>query len=159
MGAETAAIGIAIAGAVAASGAAAQQAKAASDAGDNAKNAAIAQKRQLAEAAKLEKSKAIIQKERVQGRLRVLAAAAGLDTDSGSFETALNQADYENSVNLGIIDQNTRNQYARVQSGYAADMAEVSNRQTAAVANLLPAYLGSVNTGLSIGQAIKKWNE
>lgn len=154
---------IAIIGAVAAAGTAAgtgiADAKASSDAADDKRNAAAISEAQLKEQAQVERTKRIMEAERVKGRLRVLAAASGFGSKDGSYENLLTNADLEEGLNLKLLDTNLQNQLNRVRSGAAADLNALRNAGNGAIigstAGAFSSGLSGYSSGLQIGRSIQ----
>ena len=93
-----------------------QQNRAARRAGDAAAEAASVQSKQIQDQAAVEKAKLRNQAAMIRGRIRAAAASAGFVND-GTFQTLDEQVTTDTNLNTQIINQNVRNNIARVQSG------------------------------------------
>lgn len=116
-----------------------------------AQRAAKVQAVQVNKQARVESLKAAVETEQVRGRIRVAAAAAGIPVEGSSYETLMNQNDYNDAFNQSLIEQNRKANVARVISGGQANMAELSSR----FQNVLIAGFQGGLSGLSAGLAIK----
>lgn len=152
--AEGLAIAAAVASAASATGGAVYSAKRASDQKDDARNAAIVQQKQLKDQQAVEQARLRAESEKVKGRLRVMAAAAGFGAEGGTYEDLINQTDYDYGLNSGIINQNYANTRNRLNSGLTAQLGDYSAQGTGALAGILPGLIGSLNTGLSINNSL-----
>lgn len=117
----------------------------------SAQQAAKVQAVQVNKQAKVESLKATVETEKVRGRIRVAAAAAGIPIEGSSYESLLNQSDYNDAFNQSIIEENRKANVARVVSGGQANMAELSSR----FQNVLIAGFQGGLSGLSAGLAIQ----
>lgn len=117
----------------------------------SAQQAAKVQAVQVNKQAKVESLKATVETEKVRGRIRVAAAAAGIPIEGSSYESLLNQSDYNDAFNQSIIEENRKANVARVVSGGQANMAELSSR----FQNVLIAGFQGGLSGLSAGLAIE----
>lgn len=141
-------LGLAIGAATSAVGAA-QQNKAIARSQRSTVNAATVQQNQLAQSAANEKRKRLSEVRAIEGRLRVVAADAGVGI-GGSYEALLRQNDIDTATNIRIIEQNYTNGVARIQSGASADL----DRLAASTRNpILDTFTGALQ-GLQSGLAI-----
>lgn len=133
---------------------ASQQNKAIKKAEGAQRRSAAVQTKQLEDAASLEREKRIMEQRRINSRLRVAAGESGLSLGTGTSMALQNQTMADLDRNLGLIDQNLRNQTLRVQSGADANIASLqSSRQNMLLSGISGGLDGAL-TGLQIGGAI-----
>lgn len=151
--ATTTALVIAGVGAAASSYAAVKQNQAVRDTAAATRSAAATQMKQISDAAAIEKRKADNKAAQVRGRIRVAAASAGIGIDGGSFEALSNQAVTDQAMNLAILEQNRKNEIARVASGATASLSEIQSRIQNVLLASIQGGLAGAQTGLAIGGA------
>jgi len=112
------------------------------------------QTRQVNDSASLERTKRQNEAERIRGRLRVAAAAAGLGIDGGSYGDLLNQANYDAALNQTILERNRQNEVARIQSGTASNLAQLAGHLQNLVLASVTGGMQGFSTGMQIGSAV-----
>jgi len=151
------ALGLAAAGAAASAGTSiiGSQAKnkAVKESQDNARKAALEQRKQIEEAAALEKFKRRRESDQIRGRLATVGAASGADP-AGSYAVLDNQVTTNEAINFDIIDRNRTNQINRVASGLDAQLSELGSRRTNSILNAFTAGISGAATGLSVYNAL-----
>lgn len=135
------------------------QAERQNDANDEArrerKKSADLQINQLNKASEVEREKRIDEQRRIAARLRVASGESGLSLGGGTPLALQNQTQFDLDRNLGILDENTKNQSALIRSGARADINALSARD---INPLLASYTGGLSgasTGLAIVGAIE----
>lgn len=141
---------LAIAGAAASYAQASSQNKAIRNTARLTQAAGAVQARQVSDAAAVESLKRANEAERIKGRLRVAAAAAGLGVEGGSYGDLIQQDNYDAALNQTILETNRRNEVARVQSGVAANLAGLQSH----IQNLILSSVGGGVQGAQAGIAI-----
>ena len=131
-----------------------QQNRSARRAGDAAAEAASVQSKQIKNQATVEKAKLRNQAEMIRGRIRAAAASSGFVND-GTFQTLDEQVTTDTNLNTQIINQNVRNNIARVQSGLQADLASLSARISSPILSAFSGGLQGAATGLSIASSAR----
>jgi hypothetical protein len=116
------------------------------------KNAEITRK-QLGDAAELERRKLLQEAGQIRGRLRTSAAESGL-AFTGAYAALERQAAIDEATNRAIIDQNEYNQTLRLYSGLEADLASLASRGQNALLSLIQGGLTGASTGLAIQTGI-----
>lgn len=119
------------------------------------RRAASVQTKQLEDAAAVEREKRIMEQRRISARLRVAAGESGLSLGSGTSLALQNQTVADLDRNLGILDQNLRNETLRVQSGAEANIASLQSSVQNPLLSGVTGGLGGALTGLAIGGAIQ----
>lgn len=113
------------------------------------------QARQLEDQAKVEQSRRIRQAEAVRGRVMALAAERGLTGESGSILAELRQATGDESVDLGLIEQNLRSRILSLSSAGNANLTELGTRQQSSLNAGIAGGVGGFSTGLSIQSGVR----
>ena len=86
---------------------------------------------------------------RIRGRLRVAAGEAGVGI-GGSYDALIRQADFDEALNLSILDRNTANAMDSARAGLQVDLARISaNTQNPFIAGFMGGMQG-LSTGLRI---------
>lgn len=117
--------------------------------------AAEVKSKQVNDAARVERFKRINEANMVRGRLRVAGSASG----GGQFASLLRQAQYDETINQQILDQNTYNELLAVRSGLDANLASLQSQMQSPI---LSGFIGAIqgaSTGLQIGSGINALGE
>lgn len=142
------AIGLGVAGLGMSAAQAIQQNRAINKAKEANRNAADVQKKQLVDVAAVEKAKREKEAAALRGRIAALSGESGIAIDaySGLFQ----QVNTDLASNLDILTQNLTNEQARVESGLAANLAELNTRRVNPLFAGIQGGLQGAQTGLSI---------
>lgn len=157
-GIETAAIISAVAaagGAAATASAAQQQNRAIAKSRRSANTAASIQAGQVIAAGELEAKKNLQREQKLIGAIRVGSAGAGVGI-GGSWQSIVDQAEYESALNMNVIKQNTRAQAAAVSSGLDATLAQLEAGQANPILAGFTGGMQGLNSGLAISGAVKE---
>lgn len=128
------------------------QNRAISRAASSQQNAARTQAQQLSNQSSVEKLRRQREAAQIRGRLRVAAGEAGVGL-GGTTAALMRQADSDEQLNVNMIDQNTRNQLARINTGLAANVTSLSSQIRSPILDAFAGGVGGFQTGLSLGQA------
>lgn len=111
------------------------------------------QGRQVDQAAMLERKKATIASEKARGRIRVAAAASGMSVPDSTYESILIQNEVDNAINQNVIEQNRRNQMARVMSSGEANLAQLASQMQSVFMSTFQGGLSGLAAGMAISPA------
>lgn len=116
------------------------------------REAASAQAMQLSRQAQTERAQQIRQLSTIRGKIRVAAGESGVGM-SGSMALLENQAEFDAARNLSTIGANLAANVQRVQSGLAANTAQLQAMEQNPILAGFMGGLQGFQTGLSISQA------
>jgi len=111
-----------------------------------------AQQQQIQDQSAIERMRHQREADRIRGRLRVAAGEAGVGI-GGSYDALIRQADFDEALNLSILDRNTANAMDAARAGLSVDLARIgASAQNPLIAGFMGGLTG-LNTGLSIAGA------
>lgn len=116
--------------------------------------AAAKQRTQLERQGALEREKNERAEQRALGLARVAGAAAGIGGASPQILGIGRQISLDGALNDRIIQENTRNEIIRVNSGAQANIDRLQSGTTSVGSSLLSGGISGFQTGLSISDAI-----
>jgi hypothetical protein len=153
--ATTLAIGTAAAGTATSAVQAAQRNQAIEASRKSQKRAARIQSEQVENQAEQRREQLADKTAQIQGRIRVAKAESGVGmggtTAALQRETALQRGE-----NLATIDENLRRQQQAIQSGAAANLAQLGAEQQSPALSGFQGGLGGLQTGLAIGGGLNQ---